>query len=374
MPSRASWRRETTLRDRAWPNPFRHGFYWDLQPGGARIALLSGDDPPSTTLPAQPVLLTGGAANGVCATLDAIVTRARVDQWAVARITAKPDRPLRVLVADGLDRAVETIVRHAADDVDAAPTRAIVEAFRSNNEADDLAYAPVLGAIAAAAADTGWGVVLVVDDLHAAARRESEALLGAAAAVAAYKASFRAVVSATHRTSVATESATRHAWLETPLELTSAALTHVLDSVAERHERRFAPDAVGLLLRASSGSAEVAFAHAALAWESTDSTVISAERVEAAGERADVAYTAALRERWSKELSLGQRRYLRVVSDHGERGADIDAVTRTLDDVTRFGWSASMLDLVLTTLVQRGLLIVNDGMARIAVPGLSRIL
>lgn len=374
MRSRASWRSETTQRDRSRPNPFRAPFHWDIAPDGARLELAAGDGLAAVTLPARPTLLTGGVAHGARATIDAIVGRAAVEHWAIARVAARPGQRLRPAVAAGLDHAVETIERDRAGDVTAARMHTIVEAFRSSTEPDDLTYAPVLGALAAAAADARWGIMLAVDDVHSAHRRESESLLGAAAAVMAYNVSFRSIVSATHRSCVAIEPATRDTWVEAPLTLTTNALSEVVESVVARHDRCFAPDAVDALFRASDGVPDFAFTQAALAWEATRDPVISAACVTAAAERADAARTARLRATWSSQLSLGQRRYLRAVAEHGERGAEVEIVARELGGVTRFGLSPSMLDSLLTLLVQRGLLVVHDGMARIAVPGLSRIL
>ena len=376
MRSRASWRSETTQRDRSRPNPFRAPFHWDIAPDGSRLELAAGDGLAAVTLPARPTLLTGGVAHGARATIDAIVGRAAVEHWAIARVAARPGHRLRPAVAAGLDHAVETIARDADGngDVTAARMRTIVEAFRNSAEPDDLTYAQVLGALAAAAADARWGIMLAVDDVHAAHRRESESLLGAAAAVTAYNTSFRSIVSATHRSCVATERATRDTWVEVPLTLTTNALTGVLEGVAARHDRCFAPDAVAALFRASDGAPDFAVDQAALAWTSTRDPVISAACVAAAAEPADAARTARLRATWSSQLSLGQRRYLRAVAEHGERGAEVEIVARDLGGVTRFGLSPSMLDGLLTLLVQRGLLVVHEGMARIAVPGLSRIL
>ena len=374
MRSRASWHSETTQRDRSRPNPFRVPFHWDIAPDGSRLELAGGDGPAAVTLPARPTLLTGGVAHGARATVDAIVGRAAVEQWAIARVAARPGHRLRPAVAASLDHAVEMIARARSGEVTAARMHTIVEAFRSSTEPDDLTYAPVLGALAAAAAAARWGIMLAVDDVHSAHRSESEALLGAAAAVMAYNTSFRSIVSATHRSCVATEPATRDTWVVVPLTLTTNALTEVLEGVAARHDRCFAPDAVDALFRASDGVPDFALAQAALAWMSTRDPVISAACVTAAAEPADAARRARLRATWSSQLSLGQRRYLRAVAAHGERGAEVEIVARDLGGVTRFGFSPSMLDGLLTLLVQRGLLVVHEGMARIAVPGLSRIL
>ena len=374
MRSRASWRSETTQHDRSRPNPFRAPFHWDIAPDRLRLELAAGDGPAGVTLPARPTLLTGGVAHGARATIDAIVGCAAVERWAIARVAARPEHRLRSAVAAGLEHAVETIARDHTGDITAARMRTIVEAFRSSTEPDDLTYAPVLGALAAAAADARWGIMLAVDDVHAAHRRESEPLLGATAAVMAYNPSFRSIMSATHRSCVAIEPATRDIWVEVSLTLTPNALADVLGGVAARHDRCFAPDAVDALYRASDGVPDFAFTQAAGAWDSTRDPVISAARVTAAAERADAARAAQLRATWSTQLSLGQRRYLRAVAEHGERGADIEIVARDLGGVTRFGLSPSMLDGLLTLLVQRGLLVVHEGMACIAVPGLSRIL
>ena len=374
MRSRASWRNETTSRERARPNPFRTTFHWNLAPGGARLELDADHGAPAVAVPVLPLLLTGGAGTGGRATLDAIARHAAGERWAIARLDARSGCPMRPRVADAFDRAVETIVHAHTDDAAIARMRAIVGSFRTSVEADELAYAPVLGALASVVGEAGWGILLVVHDLHAARRGESEALLAAAAAVMAYNAGFRAIVSATHRSSVATEGATRDAWTELPLLLTAATLADVLDRAAARDDRRFTPDAIDALLRASGGVAELALAHAATAWDSTQAAAITADRVAVAGERAEAAFTSALRAAYSTQLSLGQRRYLRAVLAHGESGADLDQVAQELTDVTRFGLSEAMLDTVLVALVQHGLLFVHDGRARVAVPGLSRIL
>jgi hypothetical protein len=325
-------------------------------------------------LPARPTILTGGPACGASASFDAIGSAAAAQHRAVARLTAAPGAPLRPRVLAALEGAVDTIARHGAGEASVAALRSVLVSFRASPDPDDLAYAVALGALAAAAGEARWAIVLVAEDLHAARRADSEALLAAAAAVVGYEPAFAAIVSASHAATVATQVATRRAWADVALRVTTDVFADLVDRVARCHGRRFDDSAIDALVRAGHGAATFVLAHAAVAWESTVEDTITAAQVREAGVGATEHGTADLRRAWTAHLSLGQRRCLRAVAADGSRAVGLDEVARRLGDGTRFGLSGGMLDTVLTSLVQRGLLIVHDGTAELAVPGLAAML
>lgn len=375
MRSRASWRTEQRAAA-AVATPYRGPFHWDLAPAGPRLELasLTEDRELPATVPAGPTLLTGGPVAGARATLDALEMAAPRMRFAVARCGATPGVALRPLVIAALDRAVETVVRADPSGSAGARMRAVLEVFRSTPDPEDIDFAPVLAGLTAAATEARWGLVLVVDDLHAAARRDSEALLDTAATVARRAPSFRPIASASHAATVGVEARTRRAWDDVPLRVRSATLAELVGRVAWRHHRRFDDEAVEALVQAGRGIAPYVLAHAAATWESTRRETITAEQVRAAASRDRDPTLAELHRSCTAALSIGQRRCLRVVAQDGERAVDVDEVARRLGHGTRFGLSGGMLDTVLTSLVQRGLLIVHDGRAELAIPALAALL
>lgn len=375
MRSRASWRTEQRAAA-AVATPYRGPFHWDLAPAGPRLELasLTEDREPPATVPAGPTVLTGGPVAGARATLDALEAAAPGMRFAVARCGATPGAALRPLVIAALDRAVETVTEADPSGPAGSRMRAVLETFRSTPDPDDIDYAPVLAGLTAAAGEARWGLVLIVDDLHAAARRDSQALLDTAATVARRTPSFRPIASASHAATVGIDVATRRGWDDVPLRVRTATLTELVGRVAWRHHRRFDDEAVDALVRAGRGIASYVLAHAAATWESTRSETITADQVRVASARDGDPTLAELHRTWTAALSIGQRRCLRVVAQDGDRAVDVDEVARRLGHGTRFGLSGGMLDSVLTSLVQRGLLIVQDGRAELAIPGIAVLL
>lgn len=360
-----------------WSAPAR----LDLGPDGVRLLLegdASGDGLGAPVLPAVPVLLAGATTCNARGTLDALV--AAVDPaWPVARVRATPGVALWPGLVDALRAAAfalddptgegsapgsATPLVHVAMDDLAAP-RPLDE------RADALTRA--LGIVADHASSLGRGLVLVVDDLHAAPRRDSEAVLRSAGVVGRDNRSLRAVASASHRSAVGIETASRARWTELSLRVTPAVLTELDARVARVHGRCFEPQAIDELVRSGNGAAGLVTAHAAAAWESTSSATITLEQVRAASAGFVRASDAALRGSWTGRLSIGQRRCLRAIADDGGR-TELDAVARRLGDGARFGLSKGMLDTVLSSLVQRGLVVVHEGVVELAVPGLISIL
>ena len=373
MRSRALWRTDPLARGDERTNPFRRPFRWDLAPGGARLQLIA-DDMPPVTFPVRPVMIIGVAGMGARTTMDAIVQRAATDHWSVARMQARPGHRLHHIVAEALDSAVETMSRDAPGDIGVARMRMIVEEFRRSIDADESAYSAVLGELAAASADRCGGMIVCVDDLNAADPSEACLLLRAFARVATPGATLRVVVSTTQRGGLDASGDPTAAWNEVSLHLTRDDLAEVVDRAALGHERQFTAKGIDALAQASQGVAEIAFDHARLAWDDTFDTRIDTQHVAAVRERADLARATALRAQWSARLSLGQRRYLRALVDRGIDGVAPDDMLDAFGDVARVGLSPATLDSVLAKLVQLGLVVVHDGCARVALPGLAAIL
>lgn len=348
-------------------------------PDGVRVALagLCDADPSVSWLAASPaVLLTGGPVAGARSTLDAVEAAAGAGaRLAVARVRAMPGAPLWPALVQVLDGLVEDLVRGGAASTDAARVRTAVEDLRRPVALDARAGAlgSALEAVAAAAAAQGTVPLVIVDDLHAAPRSDSEAVLDALGRVAAANAGFGAIASASHRATVGVDPASRSRWTEVPLRVGTPALTELDAHVGAVHGRSFEPCAIDELVRAGDGNVGLVLAHATAAWESTSGPRISVEQVHGARGRAALATDAELRRSWTGRLSIGQRRCLRAIAEDGG-SSDVDDVARRLGGEARFGLSPGMIETVLCSLVQRGLVVVHDGIVEIAVPGLATIL
>jgi len=373
MRSRALWRIDPLARDDDRTNPFRRPFRWDLAPSGARLQLVGGDAPP-VTFPLRPVMIVGVAGMGARSTVDAIALRAAIEQWSVVRVQVRPGHRLQRSVADALDIAVEQLARDSPGKVGVARMRMIVAEFRRSIDADESAYHAVLGELTAAGAEVCAGMIVCIDDLHAGDLSESCQLLRALRGVATSGSSLRVAASTTHRPGGDSLGDATAAWSDVSLHLTRDDLAEVVDRAALGHDRQFTSKGIDALAQASQGVAEIAFDHARLAWDNTFETRIDSEHVAAVRERADIARATALRAQWSARLSLGQRRCLRALAERGADGVSRDHMIEALGDVARVGLSPATLDSVLAKLVQLGLVVVHDGYARVALPGLAAIL
>lgn len=348
-------------------------------PGTVRVALagLDAADAPIRWLTASPaVLLTGGPVAGARASLDALVSAASAcPEVVTARTRAVPGAPFWPAVVHALDDVVEELVRRTGAGIDAIRLRTVVEDLRGPRGLDARAGAltAALDALAGGAAGLGTVVLLVIDDLHAAPRRDSEAVLDALGTVAASHDGFGAIASASHTATVGVDPASRARWTEVPLRVGAAAFAELDARVDACHGRSFEPRAIDELVRAGDGNLALVLAHATAAWESTSGPCISVEQVHAARGRAALATGAELRSSWTGRLSIGQRRCLRAIAQDGG-ASEVDAVAQRLGDGARFGLSSGMLDTVLCSLVQRGLVVVHDGVVELAVPGLATIL
>ncbi len=276
-----------SVLERAPVNPFRTTFHWSLGPGEARLELASATDRRPTSIPEQPTMLTGGAGSGRRATLDALAEHAASAGWCVVRTDA----------GDGLDGVASavSIAMHRRVHV---------------------------------------GVLVCVDDLHAASRTECEQLFSVIAPGddMPEHPPLRFVASATHRSSLAIDQSTLGelcgALRDVELVLDAGGLAHAFGEVASVHGRALGVDAVLALHAASGGAAGVALEYAAVAWDATHSEVLTAECVNAVRAQVEAARQARLRATHSSRFSLGQRRYLSAVASRGASHARIEDVSR----------------------------------------------
>jgi hypothetical protein len=182
----------------------------------------------------------------------------------------------------------------------------------------------------------------------------------------------RVLASATHRSSLPGEPRTSAFFDDVPLVLDAAELAHVLGSIAVDHGRVLDLDAAWAIHAASGGVAAVALALMAAAWEAARSEHVSHDDVTSVRGQVEASLRTRLRASRAMSLSLGQRRYLRAVAMHGGRAATED-VRRALRELTRFDISDAMFDAVSSALVRQGALVVDAGVATIAVPGLAGV-
>ena len=351
-------------------NPFRHDAVWRL---GGGVPQLCGATPgPATSPPGFPMLLTGVHGCGTEATIDLLASQATELAWAVVRCDATPERPLLASLCDAVDGTVASLVARHGDGPGTRGLQLAAARLRSVRSLGDGA-ADALVALAGEAATGQAGLFVTVEHLHAATRDESDALLRALAAMAAHAEIARAVVTATNAQCVGTDRSTRAAWIDVPLVATRDQVGQVL---AEAHrERTFDLDAVEAVHRLCGGVAELALAHAAAAWDATSAPTIGVAAVAAGIRPAAAHWTAALRERWAPQLSLGRRRYLQSL--HGVAGTEwavVDDVHSRITTATRFAPSPSALESMLDGLVRDGLVVVQDGYVRLAVRGIAAIL
>jgi hypothetical protein len=329
MPSRAARRTDGSVLERARPNPFRTTASWSLGPGGPVLELASTTSV-RARIPDRPTLLTGGSGPERRATIDRIVDEATRSGWLVERVDA---RGRGRHIGDALER-----------------TRAAL-----------------LGA-------GSRGVLVCIDDLHAAEGAECEALLSAITTSARTQRELPvcAVASAAHRSSLATHSPATDVFDEIDLRLDVSNVVAAFGSAASEHGRMLHSDAANAIYEASDGDAGTALELAAAAWDATRGDVVTSGIVAAVRPNVDAALRARLRASQLSRFSLGQRRYLRAVSAHGGRQMSVSDVQRTLSELTRFELTESMLDAVSGALVRQGVLIVHEGFVTIAVPGLAQ--
>lgn len=315
---------DSSVLERVGVNPFRTRFHWSVGVGAPVLQLASATGGRRAGIPARPTLLTGGVGSGRRTTLDRIVEQAAIAGWRTRRVDAG---------TDDLDDAAEL------------------------------------------APDGGGhtGVLVAVDELHAASRAGCAMVFAAIERAAGSNRAMpvRVVVSATHRSSLATEPRTLEGFDELVLVLDLAGLAAAFGAAAASHGRELGIDAAQALHEASAGVGQVALEHAAVAWDATGGDIITAERVAAIGPQVVAARLAHMRSMYSSRFSLSERRYMRAIASYGTNQARLDDVQCRLRELSRFEISDSMLDAVSTELVRQGVLIVCEGVATIAVPGLA---
>lgn len=320
-----------SVLERVPVNPFRTTFHWSLGPGAARLELRSDPDARPAVIPEHPTLLTGGAGSGRRATLDRLAEHATRAGWFVVRAGAGTDG------LDGVASAVSTVAHRGAP----------------------------------------AGVLVCVDDLHAASRAECEQLFATIAPNDRMPGHppLRFVASATHRSSLAIDQPALgplHGSLhDVELVLDAGGLANAFGAVASAHGRELRIDAALALHAASAGVAGLALEHATAAWDATRGDILTAERINAVRAHVEAARQARMRATHASRFSLGQRRYLRAVASHGTNHARVEDVTRSLRELTRFEITDSMLASVSNELVRQGVLMVRDGVATITTPGLA---
>jgi hypothetical protein len=318
------------------------------------------------------VILTGVHGCGAATTAAHIVDRARERRWRPVHLTVVPFRPLVPLLADAIVDAVDDHDRETGSDL-APLLRADIGTAQQRGEPDG-GVEDALVSLLRSLTDAGWGLFVCVENLHAATRTESDSLLRLLAHLAEQTAAARAMVTATGVQCVATGAATRRGWIEVPLVATRDETANLLHE-GERAGRAFADEAIELVHRYAGGVAEVALLHAAAAWDAGHGPSIPVTAVEQTGREAAGRWTAGLRTRWSGRLTLGQRRYLRsMYATAGNEWVFVEEVHGHLRDATRYTQVDAALDTTLGALVREGLVVVQDGAARIAVRGLATIL
>lgn len=352
-------------------NPFLRAPVWEIGRGVPQLHL----DPASVAgaPPAFAMLLTGVHGCGTETTAAVVAARAVEQRWRPIVVRAVPFRPLLELFCDAVDAAALAHDQSAGTRV-MERVHPATTALRARGSFDG-SIAEVLAAFVRDLGESGWGVFVCVERLHAARAAESEVLLRTLVAMSEDTNALRALATATSAHAVGSERATRTAWIDMPLAATREQVARVLDESRHRG-RRFDADAVEVVHRYCGGVAEIALTHAAVAFDAAYTEEITAGIVEQTARQAETMWTARLHERWAGRLSLGQRRYLQAL--HATAGTEwvlVDQVHGGLSrGRTRFVLSAAVLDATLTGLVREGLVMLQDGYVRLAVRGLAAIL
>jgi hypothetical protein len=352
------------------PNPFVRSPVWELGTGVPHLRLDPWDAVANP--PAFPLILTGVHGCGAAQTTAHLVERAPERRWRPVHVLARPFHPLVPVLADAIVAAAEDHDRDTGSEL--APSLQADIALAQQHGEPDGGVEDALVSLLRSLTDDGWGLFVCVENVHATTRVESDALLRLLAHLSEQTAAARAMVTASGVQCVATDAATRRAWIEVPLSATRDETANLLHE-GDRSGRAFTDEAVELVHRYAGGVAEVVLLHAAAAWDASHGPSIPVGAVEQSGREAASRWTAGLRARWSGRLTLGQRRYLRsMYATAGSEWAFVEDVHGHLRDATRFAQVDAALDTTLAALVREGLVVVQDGAARIAVRGLATIL
>lgn len=323
---------------------------------------------------ARPVLLAGRSGVGTSTIAAAVGVHAAARDWCCGTVTVSAGEPLRDVVAHAFAGALHELasrrpgaaaLRVAADAlagfapavVDALPVPVTHEALAVSRGDLGRDLRRLLAQVADALRDlVGRGLVIVLDDLHAAAADEAAAVLGAFADAGRDAQPVALVAAGTptlHR--VAADAGEAGVVLDVG-PLGPADVEALLATGAA-----WTPAAVQAVARATAGYPQLAVLYAHAAWAAaTDPTAPIDEDAVAAGAPVARELLAARVLAPAYDVGGGARRYLRAVAE-ADDPVDAGTIARRLGDTTRFGSGASQLALLGDDLVRRGLLATTDG-------------